>query len=708
MKKYKNFLLPVLLILIGASRPLLCALSRFLPGLNQISGAWPTLSFVFWILLLGGILWLFSLSLPADTADFQPLGERKEARADGWFGKTLAFLRIWRVELLILAVSALSLSMLIHSGYYWDDAVNSTVYLSEKYDELPLLQNVLIFMRKYIELGRINVLSFYYYFFFLIENVSVYKALIIALVLADQLMLRAVLLKLGVPKKYAQACMLLIPLLIQLRAYQDPVSGFYGLMQVILLELLLSVFFLLRWLEGGKRRDLLLSLGFFGVGLMTYEVCYPFILMIFLLIWLYRRDFWKAVRGALPYALMILVMLGLIFLVRLQYTQESTYVGVAFNLDIGAILHAALCQITAALPLSFYSAGHELAIVGTSYLASEVMNYDFSGFLADITVLDALLAALCLWLLHLIGRERGQNWGTHACGGLCVLGFGFWLLPAITVSLSQRYQGQLFAGLGYLPVYLQYFGVAMLLCLLWQVLWKRASVILRRGLICLGSSVFLIMMLLNLQNNREVTRLMNHAFYDPRAAGEAALTSGLLDFLPDGARLLSANDETYVWEADWGSRGLYQEYYRIYSGREVNAFGIFDYVGQLSDGKLPAEHITAEVDGSFRAEPENLYLIAYDGDSARGMTKLAHVRAIRVNLAAHQILEAQTDQMIYFISGRYPDYASVSVMRHDEGLLQISAAEAQRVRETDSGILFQLDPQQTVDFESLRFSDFAR
>ena len=93
--------------------------------------------------------------------------------------KLIAFFQRWKIEILICILTALSLRFLVHSGYYWDDAVNSTAYLFEKQDQLPLIQNLVNFMRKYLELGRINLLSCYYYFLFYIENVKLYKLIII-------------------------------------------------------------------------------------------------------------------------------------------------------------------------------------------------------------------------------------------------------------------------------------------------------------------------------------------------------------------------------------------------------------------------------------------------------------------------------------------------------------------------------------------------
>ena len=262
MKAAVKKFLPFLLIVVGGSR--LFAerfpgrLSFFiLPGTAH--AGW-----IFWVLGLTGILWLIIRSLRSEITFSQNEGAQTTKGIQKFF-------RNYGIEAVILLLTAASLSMLIRSGYFWDDAVNSTLYLAEKRDAVSVWRHVLDFMWKYLALGRINVLSFYYYFFFYIENVSVYKALIIASILINQLIFRNVLLEYKLPLHYARAGMLIIPLMLQTRLYQDPVSGFYSLMQVLTAEMLLCAMLLSRWLRSGKVRDLVLCLLVFTAGLMFLD-----------------------------------------------------------------------------------------------------------------------------------------------------------------------------------------------------------------------------------------------------------------------------------------------------------------------------------------------------------------------------------------------------------------------------------------------------
>ena len=597
-------------------------------------------NWVFGILLIGGILWILK--------DFP--------RYD--------FLKSKKIEIGILLLTAFSLSMLIDSGYFWDDSVNLTKYLYEKYDGIPLWKNVLHFIKLYLELGRINILSFYYYFFFYIENVHVYKALIIILILADQCIFKWFLKKVGFSEKWARIGMLLIPLLLQTRTYQDPVNGFYGLMQVITAELLLSCGLFIQWIRTEQKRNLVWSLCFFAIGLLTYEVSFPFVAMFFLLACAYEKTFLKAVRRTLPFAAVTAAALAAWFFVKMNI-GNTAYAGVAFSLDFGKIVRAFRYQLTAALPLSFYTAAYESFGMGRLYPAAELMNYSVSGFLKDIQTLDWLLLIFSVWIIREISRKGADSEEKTSAFPILAAGVSFWVLPTLTIAISERYQGQLLPGLGYLPVYIEYFGIAILLLFLLYYCESRSGVLFR----IFGIAAFCIILLLNLQNNRAVTEVMNRAFEDPRRAGTAALKGGILDFLPDDARLLTANDGTYIWEKDWNDRGLYHEFYRIYSGKDLN-------VTRLEN----------PVAGD--------YIFAYTGDHNNGIAKLGRVQAV----TDESII---TDSVIYFLSGKYAAENSIAYSSENGDFHIIRARDHAFVRRSGQGALCRLEPSERVVFESV-------
>ncbi|MBQ6510206.1 MAG: hypothetical protein IJI07_12090 [Flexilinea sp.] len=682
MKTLTDKLLPYILLLLGGLRLLWERFPHRFAFLRALGGdhhGW-----IFWILGIAGLILLILRALPEKTET-----GREESREGS---RLQVFWKNYSIEAAILLVTACSLAMLIRSGYFWDDAVNSTAYLAEKKDSVPTLRHVLDFMGEYLKLGRINVLSVYYYFFFYIENVSVYKVLIILTILADQLIFRKVLTEFGVPLSGARLGMLLIPLMLQTRAYQDPVSGFYSLMQVLTAELLLCVYFLSRWLRTGKGRELALSLLCFALGLLTYEVCFPFLLMICLLIRVRRGSFRRAVRDSLPFIGLTVLLLAAGAAVRMTAVMQIEYAGVAFSLEPERILRAFFRQLTAGLPLSFYSAGYQATVLDKHYPAAAVMNYDLGSFLRSVDLTDLLILAAALFLIR--RSETGEREDRSKPAELAVLGSSFAILPTLTVALSQRYQGQLMAGLGYLPVYIQYYGIAVLFLSL--TLYLKRNTVVRA--LCL--SAFAVILLLNLQNNRAVTEIMNRSFYDPRNAGEAALRGGILDFLPEDAVLVSVNSRLYLWEANWNNRGLYPEFYGNHARSIPSAVG---------DTKLLRGEIEAAFErgkavndqGLLTLEPENVWLIEYSGSADRGVTRLGHLVRGKIDPETLEIRRAETDRCLYFVSGQYPEQAGVQYTLKDGTFQEVLPEDLYRVRVSEYGILGELPKEEIIRFESI-------
>ncbi|MBR6088487.1 MAG: hypothetical protein IKP86_01045 [Anaerolineaceae bacterium] len=675
---------PYLLILFGGARLLYERFPQRLSFLRIPGG--DTCGWIFWLAGITGLVWLLLSQIH--------LSPERSVEMGSATGGLQGFFRRYGIEVLILFLTAASLSMLIRSGYYWDDAVNSTAYLAEKKDSVSTLTHVLDFMKEYLHLGRVNLLSIYYYFFFYIENVSVYKALIILSILADQLIFRRTLLEFDVPLSGARLGMLLIPLMLQTRTYQDPVSGFYSLMQVLTAEMLLCALFLRRWMKGGKKRFLVLSLLMFAIGLLTYEVCFPFLLMICLLILTERKNLVKAIRSSLPFIGVTALILLCIYLSR-KFFFSVAYSGVAFNPDPARILRAGLTQFAAGLPLSYYTAGYQASVMGNTYPANTLMNYDFLSFLKSVKLSDLLILAVCLWVLFMIRNREPESIRNNI--SLPVLGASFAILPVITIAVSDRYQGQLMPGLGYLPVYMQYYGIAVLLIWLGQRL--RTSTGMRA--FCL--SAFSLILLLNIQNNRAVTRIMNRSFYEPRAAGEAALHGGLLNFLPEDAILVSVNDRRWLWEADWNNKGLYQEFYGNNSRNLRVPVGdnslLEDAVRQaISRGASP------DPDRSVQLETENIWIVDYDGNRDRGFARLGRLRKAEIDPDTLELRAAETDRILYFVSGAFPEQADVQYTRADGTFIKPERNGQLRVRQSADGILFQLPESELIIFDSLSVS----
>ncbi len=208
-----------------------------------------------------------------------------------------------------------------------------------------------------------------------------------------------------------------------------------------------------------------------------------------------------------------------------------------------------------------------------------------------------------------------------------------------------------------------------------------------------------MILLLNLQNNRAVTDIMDRAFYYPREAGEAALHGGILDFVPQDALLISGNSRTYLWEADWNNAGLYEEFYGNNSRHMPAAVGDYSLLREaLEDAGEPDDA------GMVTLEPDNIYLIAYDGGPDGGYAKLGRIVRASVNAETLETSNVTVDQVLFFSSGNYPETAGVRYTGVDGVYRSMSGADLRRIRVTEGGVLYELDPAEQVSFDSLTVS----
>jgi hypothetical protein len=128
-------------------------------------------------------------------------------------------------------------------------------------------------------------------------------------------------------------------------------------------------------------------------------------------------------------------------------------------------------------------------------------------------------------------------------------GLIFFLTPALLISLSEKYQIELISfgfGMGYLPVYIQYYGLLMSLAggvffLLGLIPSGRVRKMI--GFFVLASLDFIL--LVNMENNAVIVDKANINLFYRRQALEEALKNNILQGLPENSKLLIVDKYTY-------------------------------------------------------------------------------------------------------------------------------------------------------------------
>ena len=138
---------------------------------------------------------------------------------------------------------------------------------------------------------------------------------------------------------------------------------------------------------------------------------------------------------------------------------------------------------------------------------------------------------------------------------LATMGLMIWLFPGVPIALSPKYQQTVEMGAGYLPVYIQYVGLTMLLVALFEVC-RRLRPALRISLATTLVAANACVAFITYDTNRmSIERLDGYLQVNDRFLYESALGAGLGDPIPEGSTILATG--YHVWLLDGPPHSAY-------------------------------------------------------------------------------------------------------------------------------------------------------
>jgi hypothetical protein len=274
------------------------------------------------------------------------------------------------------------------------------------------------------------------------QHPTAYHAYLLGLTALDGAVIYGLLRRLRAPAAAAALAIVLGAAWMQFRIYHDSMISFAGLMQLITALVAASVWCFARWLDEGRRRDLVLAVALFFVACGTYEVAYSLCLAHVALAFAQRRGR-AALRAVAP-----IVGVAVVFVlatVVLRHVADA----VAYGYSVGTggpwtILRTYAVQLVSPLPA--------MSIVGDPSIAGDPDRGELFASVwrgvavaGGVAVLGAALA------------RRRVRWAP-----IVAVGAGFYLGPPVLLSFAGKYQVELSTSTAYLPVLMQVFGLAIL------------------------------------------------------------------------------------------------------------------------------------------------------------------------------------------------------------------------------------------------------
>lgn len=595
--------------------------------------------------------------------------------------KKIVISQKWQL-FLVLLLMFICLQPVLSGGFNWDDAFFSVEAQAMRISGESIFRRVWKEIVDYVRIGRINPFAtFHFLVFYFIPDAFAYKLMLVLLTILDGFLFYRFLSLLGKDSRPALAALLIVPLCFQLRLYHDPLNSYYGLMQVMLCELLGSLVLFLRWLREKRPVQLAFSLLLFAMGLMSYEMFFPLTALFLIPALTTEKKLFPAVRKALPHILLAVFLFGLSMLLRRNITDETAYIGTTFAPDIKAILTALGYQLRAAFPLSYRISGYDAALFGRRIPWETIFNTSPGQWIFGIQWGDL---AACLILAVIVNGclpdEKPENPWMRALFALLL-----WILPGLVISLSEKYQHDLYPGVAYIPVFFSYFGAALLLyevCAFFGKLFSPRT--LRPALTGIACAVLLI----TLQDNRAISRRLNGIFLYPRAAGEAALQAGILDENADADQLVVSTVPYSLWEHGWQQEPYQKAFYSLNTRRPIRAVGVKEYVAGLNPKTV-------------WKTPKDAVLITYSGDERGGFAKSGRLRGTGIDFETKTLSMPIVSDVFFFVSGDDRNSGTLLYETTEAEWKQLPVGEAWKIRETASGTLYKLQEKETVLFDTI-------
>ena len=537
----------------------------------------------------------------------------------------------------IFVLFCFALSPYLTNGYWGDDALNSSMAGNSARTGRSVWSFAWFINGCWMrDSGRFFPLSWLigYHSHYLLQPVEHYRFYQCSLVFAHMWLFARLLFELSGSKRLAYCVAFALPVFFQIREYHDPIGSYGGLLQLIGLYVTGSVLMLVLHCRTNRYWQLVLSSLLYTAGLLSYELSF----LALPLLW-----FALPIRAGIRRRFVVLlpalaITCGYFALVSwVRHHSSTVYAGITPSFDWTKWSVTFGRQLFAAVPFSYWTAtwhkklelGELLLKTGKSWTSWLV----FGG---------------TWWLLHrLFVKDNLSLTSGFRIGRMRqLLGIGLVLFigPAALIALSRRYQDQVTWGVGYLPVYISYFGLATLVALALFWLIRHAAVIspgrIRHGLrwLIFGISALIAV---NRTLNIAVAEPMNNDLKYNRDLIEAAAHSGLFDAMSNGDRLILVHAPHWVTE---------------------------DFLFQHTERSvvLVALHSDTQSASTEITKPHSTYLLDYTvfDSTDRGWVMLAKVRPEHSNLAELATLRCKFPISGYSIFVRSPQEYPVLKMDH--------------------------------------------
>lgn len=453
---------------------------------------------------------------------------------------------------------------MLSTGYAGDDSMNSTLPSFLEFNRVGLFEHTFSFIRAHGEsIGRFIPLTIILInlTFYLFDTLFTYKIWIGFLTIINIYLFGTFIIQFK-NKHFVKLCLIILTILLQFRMYHDPILAYNGQLQFVFLFTILSLISLNCFLQKANKYAkvwLLVSVLFYVLSLLMYEICYVFFCLHLAVILFHEKKIKRFAKIASPFVSVAILFIGSLAVIRKIFPSQT--VGYTVKPSLVGYLSTFFKQIYSALPLSYFSADPHKLFPSITELVNNSQDEGSLSWNLVVFIISFALSFMCL-----VGLARSSFISANYKLVLPI-GFMFWILPALLVSAANKYQEGLVFGLGALPVYIQYFGVSLIIaCLIEFLLFKliNRKLLLNTFLILLPCLIAIVASIQYSANSLVAERNAEYWLY-PRLNLEIALQNVLPKYVPPQSTLLLISQNQYPYGSYFWNNNIF--YYQHSGGR---------------------------------------------------------------------------------------------------------------------------------------------
>jgi hypothetical protein len=306
--------------------------------------------------------------------------------------------------------------------------------------------------------------------------------------------------------------------------YHDSFGAFHAMFPLLATLIFASVSSFIMYLREGRLIMLCWSFILTLLALYDSEIGFVIFPVMLIILAVDSRRFADKLLVVSPFIGLVLSYVCLFIFIRAH--SQGLYHGIETGFEMARMVQVLFFQIFATIPL-------------TAFIKMGAIPHIIATGLTSMWPILMVMGVSFYWLLQTDMQRSGQGATDAKQVGSIVIGMILWVFPALILMASKKYQTELNFGRGYLPAYVQNFGLVIIVSVLLSKLFEKyQSAKVKKGVYVLLYIIFILTYLRNdfINNTINTRRSIPACFY------YKSLKNGILKDCEQGAIIVLKTD----------------------------------------------------------------------------------------------------------------------------------------------------------------------